>query len=63
MPIYSFILIFSIVMLLYSNILRRYMSKHETQRNNQNKSNFLNDAFDEIEDSIQIINNGGKITW
>ena len=40
------------------------MSKHETQRkNSQNKGNFLNDAFDEIEESIEIINNGGKITW
>ena len=50
-------------MFLYSNILRRYMSKHETQRNNQNKGDFLNEAFEEIEESIEIMNNGGKITW
>ncbi len=31
--------------------------------NSQTKSNFVNNAFDEIEESIQIMMNGGKITW
>ena len=62
-------------MFLYSNILRLYMSKHETQTENnqtqgnilnavlEEQGNILNAVLEEIEESIQIMNNGGKITW
>lgn len=31
--------------------------------NSQTQGNFLNEALEEIEESIQIMINGGKITW
>ncbi len=40
------------------------MSKHETQTEiSQTQGNFLNDAMEEIEKSIEIIYDGGKIKW